>query len=922
MNKRKYLVLAAVILQSFFISINAQPLKNGFVNPPESARPWVMWFWSNGNITKTGITADLEAMKRVGIGGVTIFEVLQGVPIGTCAFGSPEWREMFKFVLQEANRLGIKVNMNNDAGWAGSGGPWIPVEKSMQTIVSTETIVQGSKELKLILPKPETTDNYYEDLMVLAFPTPEGDDLSVSDYNPEVKSSSKDVSFDGKKLMDNDEKTQILLPKPTTVNPQYIEFVFPKPFTSHFMTILLGARNYSLNGSLQVSDDGIHYKTIKEFKGVAPIQIVQGWKADPPSITLEYSEQSSRWYRLTFNAVSKELPEMKKVSIAEVKFSNSRLNYIEPKAMFAPTNYTLPMHAEFPSIASKYTVQSNQVLNITDKMKSDGAISWNVPQGKWTILRIGHTTTGIKNKPSPKSGQGYECDKLSKEASTMHFNGLITKLTEDSKGLVGKSFVSTHIDSWEMGNQNWTPGFYQEFEKRRGYSPTPYLPVMNGIIVNNIEMSERFLWDFRTTISELMLENYAGNMADLAHQNGLKLSIEAYRRCMTDEMTYAGRADEPTTEFWAWGIGDNNFDFASTEMTSAAHVYGKKIVAAEAFTSGNNEKWLSHPGNIKELGDWAFSEGVNKFVFHRYAMQPYENIKPGLSMGPWGLHYERTQTWWEQSVAWHQYLSRCQYLLQQGLYVADICQIAPELTPQTWRSPYKRDSVKYKFDGCPAEVVLTRMSVKNGLIMLPDGMNYKLLVMPATETMTPKLLRKIKELIEAGATVVGAPPRKASGLSNYPHSDEEIQKLVAELLGKCDGVTVKENRVGKGRVIMGKTPEEVMAEMKIERDFTSKEFLRFIHRNIDGTEVYFVANPTKNAVNTTCQFRVQGMQPQLWNPMNGKTEKVAQYEELNGTIKMPISLAAEGSVFVVFQPENKTNIAVKNIVLNGEEQNI
>ena len=333
--------------------------------------------------------------------------------------------------------------------------------------------------------------------------------------------------------------------------------------------------------------------------------------------------------------------------------------------------------------------------------------------------------------------------------------------------------------------------------------------------------------------------------------------------------------DEPMNPWLSFGRGkETEWFFQTQKWLLLPHVYGKKVLGAEAFTADNQEKWLGHPANIKDFGDWAFCEGINRFVFHRFAMQPYENIKPGISMGPYGLHYERTQTWWEQSVAWHQYLTRCQYLLQQGLFVADICYLAPEAVPQTWIAPYKRDSAKYNFDGCPPEVVLTRMSVKDGSIVLPDGMNYKLLVLSSSETMSPKLLKKIGGLAESRCHhVVGAPPKKALGLTDYPQSDEEVKKLAAEIWGKCDGLTMKENRVGKGRVVYGKTPEEVLAEMKIDRDFSSEEFLRYTHRNINGTDVYFVANPKQRTITTTCRFRMQGMQPEIWNPMTGETQK-------------------------------------------------
>ena len=311
-------------------------------------------------------------------------------------------------------------------------------------------------------------------------------------------------------------------------------------------------------------------------------------------------------------------------------------------------------------------------------MSKDGRLVWDVPPGKWTVVRFGHTPTGKDNHPAPLEGRGLECDKLSRKAADAMFEGLMGKLIADSKPLAGKTLVATHIDSWEVGSQNWTPAFREDFQRLRGYDPLPFLPVMTGRVVDSLEVSERFLWDLRQTISELVVENYAGRFRELAHQHGLRLSIEAYDGCC-DDMTYAGQADEPMGEFWSWAFG-SGADWC-TEMSSAAHIYGKPILGAEAFTATDKEKWLGHPGGIKALGDWAFCEGINRFVFHRYALQPWRDVKPGMSMGPWGLHYERTETWWEQSKAWHEYLARCQFLLQQGQFVADICYLEPEASP-------------------------------------------------------------------------------------------------------------------------------------------------------------------------------------------------------------------------------------------------
>ena len=302
----------------------------------------------------------------------------------------------------------------------------------------------------------------------------------------------------------------------------------------------------------------------------------------------------------------------------------ARIRDIQGKSSVIPQHFP-PQRAKFASLPADSVIPRNRILDLTGKMDASGKLAWDVPEGKWLILRLGHTTTGTDNHPAPASGCGLECDKLSKEAAETHFNALMGRLVADNRPLAGKGkvLVSTHIDSWETGSQNWTPRMREEFRKRRGYDILPLLPTFTGRVVDSLEVSERFLWDLRQTVSEMLMENYAGHFRTLANRHGLRLSIEAYDGVPCDEMTYGGQADEPMAEFWSW----DKFGaaYSCTEMSSAAHVYGKPILGAEAFTATDNEKWLGHPAYIKDLGDWAFCEGINRFVFHRYAMQPWTN---------------------------------------------------------------------------------------------------------------------------------------------------------------------------------------------------------------------------------------------------------------------------------------------------------
>lgn len=728
-------------------------LERGFVKPPASARPWVYWFWLNGNITREGITADLEAMERAGVGGVLIMEVDQGAPVGPVAFASPRWRELFRHVCTEASRLGLEVNMNNDAGWNGSGGPWVKPEQSMQKVVWTETATNGPRRFEGTLPRPEAVAGYYGEITVLAFPTPS--------------------------------------------NPYRIQ--------------------------------DIPFKSFRLARPVAP-------------------------------------------------------------------------RASWPPAPAGSVISQNRVVDLTAKSNAQGRLVWDVPEGNWTIVRFGHTSTGKENHPAPESGRGLECDKLDHAAALAHCTAFIRKLVADAGPLVGKSFVATHIDSWEVGSQNWTTRLPEEFINRRGYELRPFLPVMTGRVVDSLEVSERFLWDLRQTVADLLLENYAAVIRDVARQSGLRLSIEAYGDGPLLDMAFAGRADEPMAEFWSWA----KFGAAEScrEMASAAHVYGKPILGAEAFTADNHEKWLGHPAAVKDIGDWAFCEGINRFVVHRYALQPWRDVAPGMSMGPWGLHYERTQTWWDRSRPWHEYLARCQFLLQQGRFVADILELEPEGAPSAFK-PRRTERSPYNFDGCTPEALFTRVSVQNGRLAVPDGPSYRVLVLPSSETMTPGLLRRVKELVDAGATVVGPKPIKSPSLAGYPGCDDEVRRLAEALWGG-------------GKILADPTPEQVLAAQGVPPDFTSQPPLRYIHKQLNDVEFYFVANGRPSEVEAVASFRVAGKRPELWRPDTGRIEPAAVYQESGGVTRVPLRLDPSGSVFVVFRPAASPSDPVVSVSRDGQ----
>ena len=897
-------VLSALTSGDNLLKAGGEPtgLEQTFLEPPDSAWPWVYWFVSDGNLTREGITADFEAMRRVGIRGALYMEVDQYVPKGAARFLSPQWREMVQHAVKEATRLGITLNMNNDGGWTGSGGPWISPELSMQILVWSEIALQGPKQFTGVLPQPKTAEHYYRDIAVLAFPNPPGEGRRMAECSPQFTYGSDRRSLDSAALTDGNAATSVTLPPSQPGQPHYLNIDFPQAFVAKSLTVALDATVFdsrlvfpAVDASLEVSNDGQNFRLIRAF--------TLRW----PTCSVNFPEETARHFRITLTA---QIPYA--IPLAEVELhQDARIEDIAGKAAFVrEENFHGPdLVAGEPPMSGETAIRHNQITDITSKMDQNGQLNWDVPEGTWTVLRIGHTSTGKMKHPAPKESLGLECDKLSKKAIEVQFSGLLDKLLTDQAAVGGKALTMTHIDSWEVGSQNWTAGFREEFQKRFGYDLLPYLATLTGRAVDSGEVSERFLWDLRRLVADLVLENYAGHMQELCARHGLTLSIEAYGVGPLDEVAMGGRADMPMSEFWS-GEGAGHPLTWNKEMASSGHVYGHPVIGAEAFTATPDDgRWQSHPYRMKPLGDMAFTQGINRFVFHRYSAQPWLNHVPGMTMGPHGVHYERTNTWWEQSRAWNTYLARCQALLQSGRFVADVACLGTENAPNTF--PDAKTMIPpmppgYDFDDVPPEVLLKQMTVQDGQLALPTGMRYKVLVLPAARTMTPALLRKIKELVVDGATIVGPPPASSPSLAEYPRCDDEVRQLAAEVWGDCDGVSITANRCGKGNVIWGRSLAEVLRELHTPPDFScpnvvAGDEIHYIHRHVDGAEIYFVASAVREARKFLCTFRVGARRPELWWPDTGRTEAVTVYNEQEGNTTIPIGLDPYGSVFVVFR---------------------
>ncbi|HEY5510736.1 MAG TPA: glycosyl hydrolase, partial [Prolixibacteraceae bacterium] len=617
---------------------------------------------------------------------------------------------------------------------------------------------------------------------------------------------------------------------------------------------------------------------------------------------------------------------------------------IEEKALYyrAPFSSTkgvkafLPAPVVYPKSAIGSIVPKDSILDISKYLRQDGILDWKVPQGNWTIRRLGLRNNGAVTRPAPQPGLGFECDKMDTVAFNSHFQAFMGKLLQktgakDSKSSGGWKMI--HIDSWEMGAQNWSDHFREEFQQRRKYDLLSYLPTYSGTVVGSREISERFLWDVRKTAQELVVENHAEHFKTLGKRSGLRLSIEPYDMNPTADLELGAVADVPMCEFWSKNYGYNT-SFSCIEATSIAHVLGKPVVQAEAFTAEKSEGWKLYPGAIKDQGDWAFATGINKFFYHTFAHQPLDDkLKPGMTMGPYGVHWDRNQTWWPMSNAYHTYIARCSYLLQQGKTVADLLYLTPEGAPHVFRPPLSAmtgndtlpDRKGYNFDGC-SPGMLAKATVKDHKICFPNGGSYSLLVLPLIETMTPEMLKKIASLVYEGAYIVGIPPKKSPSLVNFPACDKEISDIALKMW-KSYALERKSQALtyGSGQIFRGddftavdstrpypsyESTAALLKKIKVKEDFTSDGPVRYTHRTLNNLDIYFVANRTGQMIQATCNFRAGNGTPELWDPLTGTTRALTSYSQQEGITSVTMQFDSHQSYFVVFNHEKQSASAV------------
>ena len=606
-----------------------------FMSPPRACAPHVWWHWMNGNISKEGITADLEALAEVGVAAATFFDASCDIPPGPVKFDTPEFYDAARHAAKEAKRLGLRLGVANCSGWANSGGPWVEPRDSMKFVTVSETAVAGPSRFEGTLPRTNEDNGFYGDIAVLA----------VRDHSRPVDA---EVSISGN-------VATVVAAAPVTA----AGFVWRIDF----------AWTYRGSGTarIEVSDDGVAFRHLEDLPFTIAFFNTSMW-----------CERQHTFRRpVTFRAMRFTIAEAdRKIELADFRLATEqRVEDVNGKSY----RYKKPLVDTVIEEPDGSALEKGGAVDLTAKMSPDGRIAWDVPAGRWRILRFGYCANGKKTSMSgTKAGRGPEVDKLDAVAVERHFEAYVGKLKR-ALGEYSDAVDMVLNDSYEAESQNWTHGFEREFERCAGYPILQYLPALTGRIVGSVAETERFLADFRRALSCAFVENYARTLYRKAHEYGMEFYLEPYGNGPFDDFQYARYCDVPMCEFWSSARTDVYYMstgpvLGNVEMVvEAADAWGHGIVGAEAFTAScNSGRWRITPYSLKCQCDHAYELGVNRIVFHRFTHQPWGKPRyPGMTMGPWGMHFDRTQTWWREAKEFIRYQTRCQYMLQQGRKVKD-----------------------------------------------------------------------------------------------------------------------------------------------------------------------------------------------------------------------------------------------------------
>ncbi|MGQ1783641.1 glycosyl hydrolase [Saccharicrinis sp. GN24d3] len=868
-----YTALSFALLLCFNVSFGQSlqdNLEQNFKKPPASVKPRTWMHAMDGNMSKEGLTKDLEAMERVGIGGVLLFNIDQKIPDGRIKYNSPQHHEMLSHAAQECERLGLSFGVHNCDGWSSSGGPWITPEQSMKMVVCSEVQTTGG-DIAMRLPQPTTREDYYRDIAVVAYPALPSE---MDDVQNKPIITSSDANLEPLVLMNNRLDDRTVLKKQGKSLP-WIQYAYSDMKKIRSVFIVCNQRDPI--ATLQVSDNGVDFTDVRELFTVRTGK--REW-----SINDSFEPISAKYFRVTFNQT---------MSLHEAKLLSTQcLHNVTGRISMGRTED----HAMTPigEPAADMIITKDQMINLSDKLQDDGTLKASLPKGNWTILRFGYTSTGAFNNPASDSGRGLECDKFNREAFKVHYDAFSKKVIDNTRDIAPNAMQYLEIDSYEMGGQNWTKEYVSIFNEKYNYNIIDFLPLYAGRFVESAKASEAVLWDVRQLNCQLMTDNYFGYFAELCTADGIKSYIEPYGFGPVNDLDVGAKADINMGEFWM----DREMTMVQSAV-SASHIYGKNVTSAESFTSNPQINWKGHPGRAKVSGDLAWTFGVNEFMFHRFAHQANPNVSPGMTMGRWGFNFDRVQTWWDNAgAAWFKYIMRGQYLLRQGQPVADFLVFIGDGSPN---SVFLRKDFEpvlpagSNFDCVNADVLLNRIRIKDKALVLPEGTQYKALVLKNSKKLSLKTLKRIDEIAQAGVPIIGEMPEWVAGYLNSSSDSAAFEQCIVNLR--------QQDNVYDGFVW-----DEMMKAEQIISDFTVKGRMdiSFAHRSMeDKQDLYFFFNPDSAAQRFECTFRVDGKLPELWNPMTGEVVKSAQFAQTNGQTKVWVDLESQESVFVVFRTSAK-----------------
>ena len=868
--------------------------ETSFLHPSALYHPETWFHFIGGNVSKEGIVADLEAIKQAGFSGFQWFHGHFGgqwpATNQQIKALTPEWEEMVSFMGNKAKELGLRLTVQTCPGWAMAGGPWITPENAMRELVWSRTDIAGNADGPHTLPMPQPSQEEwrnYQDVAVVAFPTPAGDTAGI--LLPEVVESSS--SLDWNACLRNQLSHPIQLPAGSV---HTIRFRLPAGQT--IRTLELPSINSWRHEWVFQPDVHLRLTASKEKQEKILVDLdapMCNWQ-DNSELVLACNEvPQADHYTLTIsNAHGMNLQYVKFYSAARKNSWRAEAGWTLMGKIQLPDGFRQDQNAY---------IRKDEIIDLSGRMTPDGQLTWKAPKDrKWTVLRIGHVNSGRKNGPAPKEATGWECDKLDVKGAHQQFAGYVGHLHDvplrdcPPQGML--------MDSWECSTQTWTWQMEEMFRQHTGYALRQWFPALMGYVVDNPETTSRFLLDWRRTLGDLYVENFFRRMTDLAHEKGMEVQYETAAGDVLpiDAIEYHKHADVPMCEFWQpfedGFVGDANFK-PIYPTASAAHLYGKTRVAAEALTSFHLT-WDEHWQMLKDVIHYNMSMGATHCVFHTYTHNPQVGfLPPGTSFGNnIGTPFLRGQTWWKYMPHFTTYLARMNYMLERGKPVADVLwYLGDEINHRpNQHAPFPEG---YKFDYCNPDILLHRIQVKDSTLQTPEGLSYRLLWMPDTERMLPETLERMLELLRQGARIVCQRPASPATLQGGHKTQKRFDKACKAIFGNSrQGI----RKVGKGAIAIGMTLEEALRAFAIRPDVMCEGGnVQWFHRATEGADWYLVTAPAKGQFQGDVQFRNDG-EVERWDMRDGSIHKM-HASATNGYTKVPLQLHPAEAYFIVFR---------------------